>query len=46
MNLELTDRQRRIVALADDLALRFARRADQYDREGGFPFANLADLRE
>jgi alkylation response protein AidB-like acyl-CoA dehydrogenase len=46
MNLELTDRQRSIVALADDLALRFAGRADQYDREGGFPFANLADLRE
>lgn len=46
MNLKLTDRQRSIVALANDLALRFAGRADQYDREGGFPFANLADLRE
>ncbi len=43
---ELTDRQRRIVALADELARRFAERADQYDREGRFPFANLADLRE
>lgn len=43
---ELTDRQRRIVALADELAARFAERADRYDREGSFPFANLADLRE
>jgi len=46
MNLKLTDRQRSIVALANDLVLRFVGRADQYDREGGFPFANLADLRE
>jgi alkylation response protein AidB-like acyl-CoA dehydrogenase len=43
---ELTDRQRRIVALADELALRFADRVDRYDREGIFPFANFADLRD
>ncbi|PMP87220.1 MAG: acyl-CoA dehydrogenase, partial [Roseiflexus castenholzii] len=43
---ELTDRQHRIVALAEELASRFADRADWYDREGGFPFANLADLRD
>lgn len=43
---ELTDRQHRIVALAEELSSRFADRADRYDREGGFPFANLADLRD
>lgn len=46
MGAELTGRQRRIVALADELAVRFAARADRYDREGSFPFANLADLRD
>jgi alkylation response protein AidB-like acyl-CoA dehydrogenase len=30
---------------ADDLAVRFAERAPQHDREGSFPFENFADLR-
>lgn len=33
-------------ALARQLAPRFAARAAQHDREGSFPFANFADLRE
>ncbi|GAB4216577.1 MAG: acyl-CoA dehydrogenase family protein [Roseiflexaceae bacterium] len=45
MDTELTPRQRRIVALADELAARFAGRADTHDREGSFPFENYDDLR-
>jgi alkylation response protein AidB-like acyl-CoA dehydrogenase len=41
---ELTDRQRAIVALADDLAARFAARAAQHDCDGSFPFENYDDL--
>lgn len=42
--IDLTDRQRAIVALADDLAARFAARADQHDRDGSFPAENFAEL--
>ncbi len=45
METELNPRQRRIVALADELAARFAGRADTHDREGSFPFENYDDLR-
>jgi len=42
----LTERQQRIVALADELAARFAERAAAHDRDGSFPFENYADLHE
>lgn len=45
MDLDLTPRQRRIVALADELAARFAARADAHDRDGSFPYENYDDLR-
>ncbi|MCU0495590.1 MAG: acyl-CoA/acyl-ACP dehydrogenase [Chloroflexaceae bacterium] len=41
----LTPTQQRIIAMADELAARFAERADQHDREGSFPFENYDDLR-
>ena len=40
----LTPPQRRVVALADDLAARFAERANGHDRDGSFPAENYADL--
>jgi alkylation response protein AidB-like acyl-CoA dehydrogenase len=42
----LTPNQQRVVALADELAARFAERAARYDRDGSFPFENYADLHE
>ncbi|MEN9938737.1 MAG: hypothetical protein RLZZ387_5316 [Chloroflexota bacterium] len=44
MHQTLTPRQQRVVALADDLAARFARRAELCDRDGAFPQENYADL--
>ncbi|HWQ12066.1 MAG TPA: acyl-CoA dehydrogenase family protein [Roseiflexaceae bacterium] len=46
MDHTLTPRQQRIVALAEDLARRFAHRADDYDRDGRFPHENYAELRD
>jgi alkylation response protein AidB-like acyl-CoA dehydrogenase len=43
---DLTERQQRIVALADELAGRFAERALVHDRDGTFPLENYADLHE
>jgi alkylation response protein AidB-like acyl-CoA dehydrogenase len=42
----LTARQRQIIALADDLAARFASRAAEHDAEGSFPYENYASLHE
>src|SRR5579859_3414921 len=42
----LTERQQRYIALANDLAARFAERANVYDRTGTFPFENCTDLHE
>jgi alkylation response protein AidB-like acyl-CoA dehydrogenase len=42
----LTAHQQRVVALADELAARFAERAVLHDRDGSFPFQNYADLHE
>ena len=42
----LTERQQRFVALADQLAVRFAERVTIHDRDGSFPFENYADLHE
>src|SRR5688572_3427506 len=39
-----TDRQRGFVALAAELADRFAERAEAHDRAGTFPHENFADL--
>lgn len=44
--LTLTDRQQRIVALADALAVRNAARAELHDRDGSFPVATYQDLHE
>jgi len=40
-----TERQRRFVALAGQLADRFAQRAAVHDRENSFPFENFDELR-
>lgn len=44
--MHLSERQERIIALADELAAGFAPRADRHDREGTFPHENYVDLRE
>lgn len=41
----LTARQERAIAIAEELALKFAGRAAIHDREGSFPYENFADLR-
>lgn len=41
-----TTQQQQLVALADDLAARFAARAPQHDRDGTFPHENFADLHQ
>lgn len=46
MNLRPSSRQRKLIALARDLASeRFAPRAARHDREASFPFDDYADLR-
>lgn len=40
-----TERQKRFVAIARQLAETFQQRAARYDQEGAFPFENFADLR-
>jgi alkylation response protein AidB-like acyl-CoA dehydrogenase len=44
--LDFTPEQQRIMALAKELAQEFAQRAEQHDREGSFPFENIARLKE
>ena len=44
--LELTARQCELLALAEDLGLRFSRRAARYDQDASFPFENYDELRE
>ena len=46
MFLDLTPDQQRIINLAKELATEFAARAEQHDREGSFPFENIARLKE
>ncbi|MCC6312938.1 MAG: acyl-CoA/acyl-ACP dehydrogenase [Thermomicrobiales bacterium] len=46
MEFPVTERQARFMATADDLAVRFAERAERHDRDGSFPFENFADLHE
>lgn len=40
-----TERQRRLLALAQPLAERFVARANAHDRDATFPYENFADLR-
>lgn len=44
--IPLDERQQRIVALADNLAARFAKRAATHDRAWSFPHENFVDLHE
>ncbi len=41
-----TERQARFIAIAQDLAEKFAQRAAEHDRAGTFPFENYADVRD
>ncbi len=40
-----TERQAHFIAIAQNLAEKFAQRAAEHDREGTFPFENYADVR-
>ncbi|WP_322922720.1 acyl-CoA dehydrogenase family protein [Paenibacillus campi] len=40
------EREAKLVAWADELAVRFAERAAKHDAEGTFPFENFAELKE
>jgi alkylation response protein AidB-like acyl-CoA dehydrogenase len=42
----LTDKQRKLIALAESLGPGFAARADRYDREASFPHENYAELKQ
>src|SRR5690349_5686703 len=44
--LQLTPRQRELLALAEVLGTRFARRAARYDQEASFPYENYDEMRE
>jgi alkylation response protein AidB-like acyl-CoA dehydrogenase len=44
--IELSADQQRIIDLARVLAREFATRAEQHDREGSFPFENIARLKK
>ncbi len=44
--LELTARQRELLGLAEELGVRFGRRAARYDLEASFPFENYDEMRE
>lgn len=45
-NYPLTEKQERLIALAESLGPRFAERATRYDREASFPHENFAELEE
>jgi alkylation response protein AidB-like acyl-CoA dehydrogenase len=44
--IELTPRQRELLALAEALGPRFSRRAARYDQEASFPYENYDEMRE
>lgn len=46
MQQVLTERERKLVELADRLAREFGERAAEHDREGSFPFENYERMRE
>ena len=45
-NFPLDEKQKELIAIAENLGPAFAGRAARYDREASFPFENYADLRE
>jgi alkylation response protein AidB-like acyl-CoA dehydrogenase len=45
-NYPLTDKQRELVAIVDEIGPGMAARAERYDREASFPFENYADMRK
>ena len=45
-NYPLDEKQKELIAIAENLGPAFAGRAARYDREASFPFENYADLRE
>lgn len=45
-NYPLTEKQARLIALADSLGPGFAARAARYDREASFPHENYAELKD
>lgn len=45
-NYPLTDKQRELVAIVDEIGPGMAARAERYDREASFPFDNYADMRK
>ena len=44
--IDLTPRQRDLLALAEELGARFSRRAARYDQEASFPYENYDEMRE
>jgi alkylation response protein AidB-like acyl-CoA dehydrogenase len=42
----LTDKQRELIAIVDEIGPGMAARAERYDREASFPFENYADMRK
>ncbi|MCB0046584.1 MAG: acyl-CoA/acyl-ACP dehydrogenase [Caldilineaceae bacterium] len=45
MYIPRTERQQAFIAMADELAPRFAARAAEHDRDGSFPHENFAEIR-
>ena len=45
-NYPLTDKQRELIALVDEIGPGMAARAERYDRAASFPFENYADMRK
>ncbi|MEI6719606.1 MAG: acyl-CoA dehydrogenase family protein [Betaproteobacteria bacterium] len=45
-NYPLTDKQRELIAIVDEIGPGMAARAERYDREASFPFENYADMRK
>ncbi len=45
-NYPLTDKQRELIAIVDEIGPGMAARAERYDSEASFPFENYADMRK
>ena len=45
-NYPLTDKQRALIGIVDEIGPGMAARAERYDREASFPFENYADMRK
>ena len=44
--LNLSEKQKELISLADSVGPAFAKRAAKYDRDATFPFENYADLKK